>query len=328
MIWVTLVMNGDEYAKGAVVVAKSLRLASTKYPIWVMVGVDTNVVSNRKSILKPVSAECIEFLKLHFDRVLEVPLIYHETIHLRSKKQTEIYGSWINYAFTKSHIFNPVYFPVKKVIFLDADMLVIDNIDDLFELNAPALTFSNAWADTYKKSSDNRKMPNIYGEMKHGSSVSKNLVKLGLEYFVGLGCMMLVEPSYILQRRAEELLSDPRPYGNIKCVSGIDEQFINQVLADCIDGSFTHIHQSYNFIVGKTNWLLNGEKHKTLQWYNEKPWNQILSDDMDKYPDLIEWKKIFLLFYFFILSLRANIKKASSTILAAKRPNPRVASRG
>ena len=40
--------------------------------------------------------------------------------------------------FTKLHVFNPAAVPYAKVVFLDLDTLVLKNIDNLFELRAPA----------------------------------------------------------------------------------------------------------------------------------------------------------------------------------------------
>jgi lipopolysaccharide biosynthesis glycosyltransferase len=258
---------------------------------------------------RDISSECRRFLRANFDKIVDVPMITFDT-KMRSRKQAAIYGSWINSSFTKANIFNPEYFPpseVDKVILLDADMMFLENCDELFELGAPALTFSNVWADTYchvdnavmeKIAKGERRSPikNHYGEMSHGSVVSKEQVKEGFNTFVGLGCMMLIKPSYILAKTAEEILIEgpnQHMYGNKACASGPDEQLICQTLIECMqnDESFYHIHQQYNFIVGKHNWLLNGETPKTLQWYCEKPWTQGRSL-AKKWPDLHNWYEI------------------------------------
>jgi alpha-N-acetylglucosamine transferase len=86
---------------------------------------------------------------------------------MKSKKQNEIYGSWIHNSFTKWNIFNPKHFPeIDKVILVDADMMFLQNCDELFELPAPALTFSSPWAKPYMTTKFGAYNP--YGEMKHG----------------------------------------------------------------------------------------------------------------------------------------------------------------
>lgn len=144
-VFVTLVMLNDEYVPGAAVLAKSLRNVGTKYPIWAMV--DSHV-----------SMDALVFLsdgenKL-FDRIIIVPTIEHEVINMRSKKQNDIYGRWISKSFTKWNIFNPDIFqsdgvPLEKVFFLDADIMVTENIDNIFDLDPPAATFSSPWAKPY-----------------------------------------------------------------------------------------------------------------------------------------------------------------------------------
>lgn len=40
---------------------------------------------------------------------------------------------------------------VDQVVLLDADLLPVSNIDHLFEMSAPAATFSSPWARTYRR---------------------------------------------------------------------------------------------------------------------------------------------------------------------------------
>lgn len=282
-VWCTLVMLNDTYAVGAAVVARSLRSVNTKYPIWCM-------YSNG------VSDDCVEFLKTQFDNVVKVPLISYPTTRMKSQKQNDIYGSWIAHSFTKCNVFNPQLFPVDKVMLLDADMLFVENCDELFNMPTPAMTFSSPWAQPYFK--HKRGAYNPYGEMKHGQEVPRNLITRAFNGgILGLACMVLVKPDAKSMRDCIDILRRDKTYGDSDCISGFDEQlFVETMLKS--ETPIYHIHQQYNWIVGKYNWLLNGEKPKTMQWYNDKPWVGI-NDKSDRnkvenseWDDVRVWWKV------------------------------------
>ncbi len=201
-------------------------------------------------------------------------------------KTQEIYGSWIRTSFTKWNILNPEIFPVAKVIGLDADMRFLENCDELFDLPAPALTFSSPWIKPYVK----RGTEGPYGEMLHGAQVPRQKVQFGLRNsIVGLADMVLVSPN----KRAYDLLFtilNTRPaYGNRNCMSGLDEQLIAETLLRSGE-NFRHIHQRFNWTVGKNGWLLHGETPMTHQFYNSKPW---LEDPAtSQWDDVRQWWEV------------------------------------
>jgi len=271
-VWCTLVMLGDTYACGAVVMAQSLK--GTKYPIWCMVTPD-------------VSDDCKRWLGNYFDRIVEVPFISHKITYMKSKKQKDIYGKWIHHSFTKWNIMNPDLFPINKVILVDADMIFMENCDDLFDLESPAMTFSSPWCKPYAPTG----MYNPYGEMKHGQIVPRENIIRGLKNsIVGLACMVLFSPNVQLYNSMMTILNEKPFYGNPSCISGHDEQLISDVLIRN-NIPVRHIHQVYNCLVGKKNWL-RGETAKTNQWYNGKPWSQSRGEweDLNVWYDL--WDSI------------------------------------
>lgn len=282
-IWCVLVMLGDNYAKGAMVVAQSLKNVNSMYKAYCMVTDD-------------VSAECRQQLARLFDRVVEVPYIMHKCVPMRSQKQNEIYGAWINRSFTKWNIFDPSIFPpgeVNKIILLDADMMFLENCDHLFDLDPPAMTFSSPWANPYMRLKEynigTRRRPqgafNPYGEMKHGSMVPAQLIRKGLNRgILGLACMVLVRPEKAAINMVHDILNKNEAYGNSRCISGFDEQLIAEVLLK-LGRPIHHIHQQYNFIVGKDHWLINGETPKVYQWYGDKPW----TIQRGEWPDIDLW---------------------------------------
>ncbi len=279
-VWCTLVMLNDSYAPGAVVVAQTLKESGTRYPIWCMVS-------------DGVSTECEEFLTTQFDRVVRCPLIEHKTARLKSHKQNQIYGGWIHASYTKWNILNPLYFPVDKIILLDADMMVNKNIDHLFDLPAPALTFSSPWARPYVKDKKFQGCWNPYGEMQHGQVVDrKNIVRAFNKSILGLACMVLVTPNSNAFIKMLEILNRRPVYGYQECVSGFDEQLIADTLL-AVGDPIHHIHQQYNWIVGKYDWLPNNEEPSTQQFYNGKPWIGVVDDESrKKIVDDGEWEDV------------------------------------
>jgi hypothetical protein len=284
-------MLSDDYAKGAIVACQSSRDVGSVHPFWCMVA-------------DGVSDETIGKLEAVFDRVIRVPLISKECVPMRSKKQNEIYGRWINHCFTKCNILNPDFFPnITDVTLVDADMIFTENIDNaIFGINAPALTFSSPWAYPYLS---NKQRPTggkntFYNykkrtELKHGQMVATNNIERGFDGgILGLACMVRVKPNVGSNENMQRLLNRNIVYGDSRCVAGFDEQlFAETFLAD--GAPIYHIHQQYNHVVGKTKWLLNDETPKTMQWYNGKPWYSITcADDVinSEWDDVRDWWKI------------------------------------
>jgi hypothetical protein len=287
--WAFLVMLNDEYAAGVAVAAKSLRAMGTKYPIWCMIargrGANTDTLG--------VTDACVEFLRGVCDNVVEVPLIEHECVKMPGKKQNNIYAKWINYSFTKLHILDPAVFPFDKVCFLDADCFAIENFDHVFNVTAPAATFSNPWITPYveahhRKEYKQRKksIPNPYGEIAHGGDVTREMVRRGLESgTVGQGHMMLVAPSELYVDIRREMLSGADPYGYPGCYGGSDEQAFADIFMRASTSEIVahHIHQTYNWLAGKASWLPAGARPRgAVQFYNDcndgKPWRKCIAD--------------------------------------------------
>lgn len=254
-IWCTLVMLGDSYAAGAAVVARSLRNAKTEYPVWCMID-------------ESVSEDCAEFLSGHFDNIVRVPLISHQCVNMKSKKQAAIYSKWINHSFTKFNVLNNELFPATNVIFVDADTMFLENCDELFDLPGNALCFSSAWAKPFVPGG----IYNPYGVMKHGQIVNPKHIRSGMRSgFVGLACMMLLRPDAITYSTLLEILTRADTYGNSNCCSGFDEQLIAETLLE-IGQPIYHIAPRYTCVAGKQGvWLSIMDKEKVVTWYNSKP---------------------------------------------------------
>lgn len=120
--YVSLLMAGDEYLPGCLVVAAALR--------W--------HVQTRASLVclvdESVSADARAMLAIVYDRVLVVPRIRAHAESYPNDLLSDAYRD----VYTKLHVFDADLLPFAKVAFVDADLLPLRCFDHLFTLPAPA----------------------------------------------------------------------------------------------------------------------------------------------------------------------------------------------
>ncbi|CAD6190491.1 unnamed protein product [Caenorhabditis auriculariae] len=127
--WVTLATN-DDYAQGALVVAHSLRTVGTTRKTHCLI---TNQVS------EPVRKE----LENHFDDVTIV-----DVFNSRDAENLALLGRPdLGVTFTKLHCWRLAQYT--KAVFLDADTLVIQNCDELFERPDFSAAADIGWPDCF-----------------------------------------------------------------------------------------------------------------------------------------------------------------------------------
>ena len=278
-IWCTLVMLNDNYVAGAAVVAKSIKNSKSKYPVWCM-------IAGTKD--RDVSNDCISFLETQFDKVVRVPIIEHAVEFTSGTTAEKKYSPWMKYAFTKWTVLNPQIFPVEKVLFIDADSLVTENCDHLFDLPGPAMTFSMPYYTTYGGFA-----VDVYGKMKHGSVVDRKKLLNALtgrnKTFACAGDLALLYPNYQTYKKFRALLTDYPTFNNKLCLSAADEQSLCLTLLE-LNIDLYNIHQKYNWYVTKPNWLDKDTKAVVYQWLIEKPWD--LDPLTTDYPEVKEWWKV------------------------------------
>ncbi len=197
----TLVMLGDEYVKGALMVGYSLKRVS-KLDRVIMVTND-------------VSKSCISLLADVFTSVITVPYKKYKYVPWRSatKEQAVRYSKWIEYSFTKWNVLNLTKY--KKILFLDADVVITRNIDAVFEFDAPAGVFNNAWKDCYRDLKIGQKIPH--------SRIDEVIQKGG---GVLVASAVLLKPSKKDYKQIFQMLKRMEPFGFSKLISGSDEQAI------------------------------------------------------------------------------------------------------
>lgn len=257
-VW--LVMKGDAYVPGALVSAASWRATGSVADTVCMVTPD-------------VSERARSQLRAVFDVVREVPVLEQRCITLNTPKKKKMYGSWVQQGFTKWRCLSLTEYD--RVLLLDADTVVTSCMDELFTLQAPAGTFSSAWCSPY----DTRfRKPNPYAHCEHGQIVPWSALERGRETFVLIGTTVLLRPSETDHAALETWLRGHRVFGYPRCGSMLDEQCIAMFYhTQRPHTRWTHIHQRFNAIPWKLNWLpgiKDGAKQPTiLHYFNRKPWD-------------------------------------------------------
>lgn len=242
--YVTLVMMGDAYIPGALIMGYSLARIS-KMDRVIMVTHD-------------VSIACVNALKNIFTHVVKVPYKKYKSkpFIIKTVAQKERYESWIESSYTKWNLLGMTQY--KKVIFLDADVIVTRNIDAVFDFDAPAGVFTNPWAKTYF----NRGFRDFYVDLKIGQKIPHNIIDSALKYggSIVIGTAVLVAPSKKDFNGIFNMLERSQPFG-FNTTSGSDEQAItiyyrNQNI------KWTMFPPSLNTIGWKLHMLFN---QKTIQ---------------------------------------------------------------
>eukprot|EP00158_Paraphelidium_tribonemae_P002883 Partr_v1_DN25753_c0_g1_i1_m74639 putative glycogenin len=127
--FVTL-LTSDNYAVGALVLAHSLRDHSTTKQLAVIVS-------------ESVSQNVRDQLKAVFDHVIPV-----ESIASTSRENLRALGRpELLFTYTKLQVWNLTQF--RKVVFLDADTLVVSNVDDLFAHEELSACPDMGWPDCF-----------------------------------------------------------------------------------------------------------------------------------------------------------------------------------
>jgi alpha-N-acetylglucosamine transferase len=269
--YVWLIMFGDAYLPGVFVSMYSVKKQNPTADLVVMVTDD-------------VGARAIEIMQLNASVIYRVPYITHETTPMVGK-QVAYYSAWINSSFTKWHILALDY---QKVVFVDADTLCLEPIDSLFDLPTPAAPWSNPWMEPMGG------IPNRYrGELVDGyppngavitPEVFDDVFKLGGMLFTASA--VVLSPS-LADYRAYLALIDKKKFGIPACLSAPDEQSLAWYYTQVKRVPVYNVHQRYNCLFWKKDYLRNTTPALLHYVTSEKPWKC----PRGKYEDIIIWYK-------------------------------------
>lgn len=230
--FVTLVMCGDEYIKGALTLAWSLRQQKTQHELIVMVTPD-------------VSVPAMKLLRKLYDRVIKVQYIKTRVKSALRGKKYRREDMWMEYSLTKARMLKLTEYD--KIVWLDADSLVLNNIDELFELQTPAGVCSSIRNHDYW----------------HGSKIPELEIENSVDNNYGVhGCTMVLTPNldhYLLASSLPQI-------GTTANFVGPDEYFFTQLYKT----EWHHIHVQY----ACTKWFyeMRDVKPEVIHFSGDKPW--------------------------------------------------------
>ncbi len=115
--YITL-LNNDDYLIGTLSLNESLKQVKSKYPL--VVAITNNVSEKSKQILDNNKINTVEIEKMELPKLI------------KEKNLAGSFSHWNN-TFDKLKIFELIQFD--KLVFLDSDMYIRKNIDNLFKLN-------------------------------------------------------------------------------------------------------------------------------------------------------------------------------------------------
>jgi hypothetical protein len=267
--YVCLVMKGDFYVPGAMVMASSLKRTNPGADLVCMFTSD-------------VSPAAREMLSKQFDKIVMVDYINAPARHLPTHHENEIYQNIQTFVLTKFRcLFLKGY---TKVFNVDADILVFKNMDSVFNLNAPVAAFYNFWLhgahDPYPRG------------MKTGDIVPRASIMKGLyghHSFVSTDHVVLLPAGETISSNflefVKQKLHENGAVGYENCHSMTDEQVIVEFFTVHMNREWTHLGLEYNCIPWKhPSETVADPKlyHYTLK---PKPWEM----DRNSYPDLKYW---------------------------------------
>jgi alpha-N-acetylglucosamine transferase len=281
--YVTLIMLGDSYIAGAIVLAYSIRNCGSMADLVVLVTPD-------------VSDEGKQILGMYFTHVVEIS--YVTVQNWRTKKQR--HRKYLELVFTKFHIFDLVQY--EKILLIDADALVLKYPDHLFTLEAPAGCFleNKDYIITYD-AKGNYILPKN-GEIEwykkycdccaHGKKIPKEMTDRLKTQFnnsgIGGGLMLLAPKKGELEKIIDDVSKNPMKYLVENKLIWPEQQYLTLRYS----GQWTNINPRFFGLQGYPHWkILYG-----LQYGGDKPFSLSSKADIKtriQYPDFVLWHQFY-----------------------------------
>ena len=269
-IW--LLMKGDKYLPGIMASMYSVAATNPKADLVAMLTPD--ISNDIRQILMKVATH-----------IVVVPYLkFNSNLKRMTKKQRSMYDSWMDVSYTKWNCLALTAW--KKIMFLDADIIVLENIDHLFSLQAPAGPWSNPFAKPvgYIKNWLHRGKYQKHGGKVFPRTVDNILHKSGITLSAST---VLLEPSIESYSRYLTMMANltkDKPYGN-DCFSGYDEQSIAEFYSSR-NITWTNIHHRYNYIGWKDGFLSKKDYPRVIHYFSsDKPWMM----KYNEWPDVLTW---------------------------------------
>ena len=279
--YVTLLMGGEAYLPGCLVVGAALRWHLQTRAALVCL-VDDSVPPQTRDLLARI-----------YDRVLLVQrLRAHESGYPR-----ELLSDAYRDVYTKLHIFDAQLFPYERVCFVDADLLPIRCFDHLFTLPAPAAVIESVDA-----TSQYAYVRHMHG-VRHGKPVPPAILDVSSDDVMGgiNGGLMVVKPDRECFEDMVARIQRPMPaWGprhrhlyELGIRYGFPEQHFLQVefqdVWTAIDPRFnsmrTDVPHSFgvHWMIGRKPWLNRGNPGRTV---SQALWSMAWETLRLQHPDI------------------------------------------
>jgi FkbM family methyltransferase len=260
--FVMLMFGGDRYTEGCMTLAYSLIRSGTVHDIVCMVTHD--VSKDARSELGRLGV-----------KIIEVPYLKYRSKPMLTQRQRNLY-TWNNLSYTKWNCLNLTQY--KKILFLDADMLVVKNVDHIFEYQTPASQFMD------KKVMGKRR--NNWGKFVSPRQINK---ALNNRLFVMDGGLLLIKPNSQHFNEYKKMVKKMEPFG-FNSFSAYDEQSLCYFMSVYKNGPqlpWRNLGGEYS-----CSWTIECDPKSAyiLNFIGEiKPW---VKDIKKEFPDTIPWYEI------------------------------------
>lgn len=275
--YVMLLMLGDKYIPGIIATAYSLKATGTPYDVVLM---HTNEVSKEGMKLLQTAKVIDKFV-----------LIEKLNYPFNASRMVSYYENMMQVIYTKWQILRLTQYD--KTLFVDADMVVTENIDALFDLAAPAAYFGMRGATEYESLLFGLEgILKDYSKIKYsiitGDPIPSSVIEKGLhESHVLNAGLVLLEPN---DARYEEMIdvleNTSGGFGFPECASGPDEQILAYLYLKH-NTDWTALGAEYNFNVPKPGRLLVEGKYKSPKVIHftraSKPWQTAMRSQKQQF---------------------------------------------
>jgi hypothetical protein len=225
-----------------------------------------------------VSREAVELLQQAFDRVVLIDYIDVPCLRLNTEKQEKMYGTWTHLSMTCFRCLCLEEYA--KICLMDSDVVILRNMDHIFELDAPAASFCSFWS---KKK--------IYTGLTHGARVSSHEISRALRtpgsFVCTINCLLLAPSLGHADKFMECIKKFAMSNNNVVGFRGINsctnDQMIAHFYTNFLRIPWTHIGIEYQTIPWKERPV--HELPYLFHYFNINPW----MTDLQKFPDLAVW---------------------------------------
>jgi alpha-N-acetylglucosamine transferase len=258
--YITLLMKGDFYVSGALVLASSLKRTGNRADVICMVTEDVS----------PTACSVLSDSKL-FDHVFKVDYInITPRQSFESKKIQELYKDITPIILTKFQCL--LFEQYEKVCLLDADIVVLRSMDAVFEVETPAGNF-------YKHHG-------FYpSDMRTGDIVPRDSIRRAIRETVGVfGSPILLPTGKDIHRQFKDYIAQlptNKAVTKSKMKFGLDELLITMFFNSIRKEEWRYIGTNYNTIP----WKDKQEDPRLYHYVHQKPWTM----QENAWPDLKPW---------------------------------------